>query len=59
LTGGFGVHLLHFTVDASAMVSPARVQYKSAKESQKIPSELSLGVQVGMLFGGGKDAKND
>ncbi|MCX5797145.1 MAG: conjugal transfer protein TraF [Elusimicrobia bacterium] len=56
LTGGFGIHLLHFMVDASAMVSPSRVQTKSAQKNEKIPAELSLGVQVGMLFGGGKDA---
>jgi len=53
LTGGFGLNFLHFIVDASAMVSPATVQIKSDKETQKIPSNISGAVQVGMLFGGG------
>ncbi len=53
LTGGFGLNFLHFIVDASAMVSPATVQIKSDKESQKIPANISGAVQLGMLFGGG------
>ncbi|MBI5241143.1 MAG: conjugal transfer protein TraF [Elusimicrobia bacterium] len=56
ITGGFGVHLLHAMLDVSAMVSPASVQIKSARETQKIPSNLSVAVQFGALFGGGKDA---
>ncbi|OGS40030.1 MAG: hypothetical protein A3J82_06995 [Elusimicrobia bacterium RIFOXYA2_FULL_69_6] len=56
ITGGFGVHFLHFTFDMSAMVSPASVQIKSAQETQKIPSNLSASAQLGLLFGGGKDA---
>jgi hypothetical protein len=56
LTGGFGLNFLHFMVDAAAMVSPSRVQIKSDKETQKIPSNLSVSVQLGALFGGGSDA---
>jgi hypothetical protein len=58
LTGGFGLNFLHFMVDASAMVSPSYIQTQSAQSgstqsSQKIPANLSAGVQIGMLFGGG------
>jgi len=56
ITGGFGLNFLHFMFDASAMVSPATVQIKSDKETQKIPSNISVAAQLGMLFGGGKDA---
>jgi hypothetical protein len=56
ITGGFGIHFLHFTLDVSAMVSPARVQIKSDKETQKIPSNLSASAQLGVLWGGGKAA---
>jgi hypothetical protein len=56
ITGGFGIHFLHFTLDVSAMVSPASVQIKSAQETQKIPSNLSASAQLGLLFGGDKAA---
>ena len=73
LTGGFGLNFLHFMVDASAMVSPSYVQVQSGQNnsgqsgttqsSKKIPTNLSAGVQIGMLFGGGpqepKKAKED
>ena len=59
ITAGFGVHLLHFMADVSGMISPATVQIKSDKATTKIPANLSVALQLGVLFGGGKDAEKD
>ncbi|MBI3565500.1 MAG: conjugal transfer protein TraF [Elusimicrobia bacterium] len=59
LTGGAGLNFLHFMIDASAQVSPKRVQTQSQGASKKIPSELAAGVQLSLLFGGSDDRPGD
>jgi len=57
LTGGFGLNFLHFMVDVAAMVSPSTVQIKSDTQQEKIPSNISVAAQIGVLFGGEKETK--
>ncbi|MFA6002662.1 MAG: conjugal transfer protein TraF [Elusimicrobiota bacterium] len=58
-TLGAGFNFLHATVDLAAMVSPARVQIKSQEKESKMPAAISVGVQIGASFGGGKIAAPD
>jgi hypothetical protein len=55
LTGGVGINLLHFILDASAQVSPQSIQTQSQGKTTKIPREIALGVQLSVLFGGSDD----
>ncbi len=57
LTGGFGLNLLHFNVDAAASVSPARQQIQSEGESKKIPTNVGVALQIGFMFGGQAEEK--
>lgn len=59
LTGGAGLNFLHFMVDASAQVSPKRIQTQSQGKSEKIPAELAAGVQLSILFGGKDERPGD
>ncbi len=54
LTAGAGLNLLHFMLDISAGVSNRNVTTSS---NEKIPREVSLGVQLSVLFGGSDEEK--
>ncbi|MDD5655640.1 MAG: conjugal transfer protein TraF [Elusimicrobia bacterium] len=58
-TMGFGFNLMHFTADLAAMVSPATQQIKSEEENKKIPANLAVSAQIGLVFGGGNKAKEE
>jgi len=55
LTGGAGINLLHLIIDASAQVSPQRVQTQSQGKDSKVPKEFGAAVQISILFGGSDD----
>lgn len=52
LTLGSGVRVSGFTADASVAWSPKKVTTQSAGSSKSFPTEASLGVSIGWLFGG-------
>lgn len=52
---GTGLNFLHVAVDLSAMWSPATVQVQSQGGNKKIPNSFTLGTQLSILFGGGKE----
>ena len=53
LTFGAGLNFLHFMVDASAALSPKKINAESAGgKSTRIPQEGRFAVQVALLFGG-------
>ncbi|MBI4061483.1 MAG: conjugal transfer protein TraF [Elusimicrobia bacterium] len=56
-TAGAGLNFLHFMVDASAAVSNKRVVTESQGQEKKIPRELALGIQLGVLFGGSDEER--
>ncbi len=56
LAGGIGFDFLHFNVDVGANVTPSNQTVQSQGKSQKLPSELTAGAQLALLFGGGPGA---
>lgn len=54
LSLGAGLNFLHLTVDASVMWSPTTAQVQTYNENKKFPNEATVGLQVGLVFGGGK-----
>lgn len=56
LSLGAGLNLAHFHVDGSFSVSPKKVRTQSLGESAQFPREATLGIALGVLFGGTRDA---
>lgn len=52
---GAGLNFLHVAVDLSAMWSPSTQKVQSEGESKKFPSSFTLGTQLSIVFGGGKE----
>ena len=58
LTAGFGLNFLHVILDVAAAASPARTTIQTQGQEKKVPTEASVAVQLGILFGGGKEKKS-
>lgn len=52
LSLGTGLNLVHVHFDMSIAWSPETIETRSAGESQTMPAEASIGVSLGVLFGG-------
>jgi hypothetical protein len=55
VTFGGGLNLAHFHLDASAAISPKKVQTQSLGKDEKFPREATLGLALGFMFGGSRD----
>ncbi len=53
ISAGAGFNFLHFNVDIGATVTPGTETIQSQGQTQKLPNEVALSGQLGLLFGGG------
>lgn len=51
-TGGFGIHLVHVTLDVGGMVSSRSTTLQSEGKSEKAPNNFAAAAQFGVQFGG-------
>lgn len=57
LSLGAGLNFLHLTLDAAGTFTPSNQVIQSQGKNEKIPSSVGVAVQLGLQFGGGKQAK--
>lgn len=54
VTFGAGLNLAHFHVDGSVAISPKRVKTQSVGKDEEFPREATVGISLGLLFGGSR-----